>query len=474
MSQNTNKPPAAASLRFDQGSLLLSGVGEREGRSFLAPQMWVWDDRVPAWRCHAMYYAAVSQALRGTLGQRLADEIAAPPSLAWREVKLPALRPEQQDAIAAWRAADRRGQIIMPTGTGKTEVALAAMAETGIATLIVAPVRDLMYQWHRRILKAFGYDAGIVGDNIFNVRPVTVTTYDSACIHMPRLGDRFGLIIFDEEHHLPGQFRRDAALMSMAPMRMGLTATPERSDDRHKDLDYLIGPVVYSMPLRQAKGSTLADFDVVRIPVKLSDEEQAIYDQCSLAVRQFIHQRQQDHKGYDWQDLCKESGRDPEARRAQKAYYAKRAIEDRAEEKLRVLEDIFRLHVGQRVIVFTGSNMMAMEISRRFLVPTILSHTRKKERLAVLEGFAAELFPVLVANQVLDEGVDVPEAKVAVVVGGLSSTRQAKQRLGRILRRSGNMRAILYEVVCEDTKEAERSRTRRRSDAYERTIHRRV
>ena len=73
---------------------------------------------------------------------------------------------------------------------------------------------------------------------------------------------------------------------------------------------------------------------------------------------------------------------------------------------------------GERILIFTGSNAMAIEVSRRFLVPTILSHTRKRERLAVLEAFAKGQFTVLVANRVLDEGVDVPEAKVAVVIGG--------------------------------------------------------
>ncbi|MBN2315252.1 MAG: hypothetical protein JXM79_15080, partial [Sedimentisphaerales bacterium] len=92
----------------------------------------------------------------------------------------------------------------------------------------------------------------------------------------------------------------------------------------------------------------------------------------------------------------------------------------------------------------------------------------------VLENFAKGVFPVLVANRVLDEGVDVPEAKVAVVIGGQGSTRQAKQRLGRILRKSGNIRATLYEIVCENTKEVHRSRKRRKSDAYERPVHRRI
>ena len=81
---------------------------------------------------------------------------------------------------------------------------------------------------------------------------------------------------------------------------------------------------------------------------------------------------------------------------------------------------------------------------------------------------------MLVANQVLDEGVDIPAAKVAVVIGGKGSIRQAKQRLGRILRRQGDERAVLYEVVCAETREETRSRLRRKSDAYVRTSHRRV
>jgi len=291
---------------------------------------------------------------------------------------------------------------------------------------------------------------------------------------MDKMGAGFGLLIFDEEHHLPGPCRREAAILSAAPLRLGLTATPQRSDGLEADLDWLIGPVAYQLPFKTVRGSTLADFDVVRVPVALNEAEQATYDQCSRVVRHFLAARRQETPGYTWQDLCKELGKDPQARHAQKAYYLKQSIEDRAAEKLRVLEDIFRLHRGQQILVFAGSNAMAIEVSKRFLVPTILSHTRKRERLAVLESFAKGEFTVLVANRVLDEGVDVPEAKVAVVIGGQGSTRQATQRLGRVLRRSGSSRATLYEVVCEDTKEVHRSRKRRQGDAYERTVHRRV
>jgi len=468
------KLPNQISLSFDRGTLLLTGVNRGQLPAEPGSPVWTWDPRVGAWRCDAIHYAAVRAILSRRFASRFHDGTLQPDRICWPKTELPMLRPEQQEALAAWLRGGRRGQVIMPTGTGKTEVAFAVMAETKVATLVVAPVRDLMYQWHRRILAAFGYDAGIVGDNLFDIKPVTVTTYDSAYIHMDKMGTGFGLLIFDEEHHLPGKCRREAAILSTAVMRLGLTATPERSDGLHTDLDWLIGPVVYRMPFKEAKGSTLADFDVVRIPVALTDREQASYDECGRVVRHFLASRRKELPGYSWRDLCKESGKDPRARHAQKAYYIKQAIEDRAAEKLRVLEDIFRLHNGQRILIFAGSNAMAIEVSKRFLVPTILSHTRKRERLAVLDSFAKGQITVLVANRVLDEGVDVPEAKVAVVIGGQGSTRQATQRLGRVLRRSGSIRATLYEVVCEDTKEVERSRKRRRTDAYERTRHHRV
>jgi superfamily II DNA or RNA helicase len=458
-------------LKWDQGTLLLEGWPRQKPPSS-APGIWKWDSRIDNWRCDAIHYFSIKQELAQIAN--FCDEVMKPVSVSWPKVDLPALRPEQTEALNCWVKSGYRGQVIMPTGTGKTEVALAAMARTKTATLVVAPVRDLMYQWHRRILRAFDYDAGIVGDGLSNIKPITVTTYDSAYIHMAKMGAGFGLLIFDEEHHLPGKCRREAAILSTAAMRLGLTATPQRSDNLHKDLDWLIGPVVYDMPFKQAEGSTLANFDVVRIPVALNDSEQATYDQCSRVIRHFISSRRKEQSGYSWQDLCKESGKDPQARNAQKAYYLKQSIENRAAEKLRVLEDIFRLHKGQKILVFAGSNIMAIEVSRRFLVPTILSHTRKRERLAVLGGFANGELEVLVANRVLDEGVDVPEAKVAVVIGGQGSTRQAKQRLGRVLRRTGSARATLYEVICENTKEVQRSRKRRKSDAYERTIHRRV
>lgn len=458
-------------LRFVEGTLVLEGVA-RAGLNRARSTGWVWDARVGQWRCDALRYSEAQEDLKQR-GLAFEDAVPQWQPVAWPRVALPPLRAEQERALAAWMAS-RRGVIVMPTGTGKTDVALAIMRATAVSTLIVAPVRDLMYQWHDRIRRGLGYDSGIIGDNAYNVRPVSVTTYDSACIHMDELGAQFALLIFDECHHLPGPIRRDAARMSAAPMRLGLTATPERSDGLHVDLQSLIGPTVYTLPLSDVKGRTLADYGVVRIPVHLSEHEQARYDALSGEIRRYMHMRVREDRDYSWGDLCADAGKDPECRRVQKAFHAKASIEDRAAEKLRVLEDLFRLHAGSKVLIFTGTNAMARDVSRRFLIPCLLNHCRKKERAEVLEGFRRGEYPAIVANQVLDEGVDIPEVKVGVVIGGQGSTRQAKQRLGRLLRRRGDEKAFLYEVVCAETREEQKSRRRRKSDAYRGTRHRRV
>ena len=454
-------------LRFDQGTLTLSNVGEPLIAKLFASLPWVFDSRSGHWRVDAFHYAAVSQSLQSSVAGGVNDEVFDQCEIPIRDTKLNSLRDDQQRALQSW-TNQRRGVVVMPTGTGKTEVALHAICQTKCSVLVVSPVRDLMYQWHSRILAATGIDAGIIGDGVYRVSPICVTTYDSASIHMARLGNRFRFLILDECHHLPGPLRADAARMSAAEYRLGLTATPERRDGQHHQLQSLIGPTVYRQDIADARGKTLAEYDVIRIAVHLSQEERNRYQQLGRIVREHIAARRQDDPSYDWQTLCKESGDDPEARKAMKAFHAKRSIEDRAEEKLRILEDLFRLHVGEPIIIFCGSNAMARDISLRFLVPCLLSHCRKRERQEILSGMREGRYLVLVANRVLDEGVDLPEVNVAIVVGGGSGTRQAVQRLGRVVRKNKFGRATFYEIVTADTRDEERSRSRRRSDAFRR------
>jgi superfamily II DNA or RNA helicase len=452
-------------LDFDQGTLLLNGFSLSSAQESFPEIPWVFDPRIRKLRADACWY---SQFLRDAkaCAQTVSDRVQAWRSIAMSQRHLPPLRPEQQRAMDAFLCGGERGVVVMPTGTGKTIVALAIARHLKVSCLFVAPIRDLMYQWHQRIADHLAVDAGIIGDNLFNVRPVSVTTYDSAAIHMAQLGNQFGLIVFDECHHLPGRFYRESALMAAAPHRLGLTATAERRDGLHHDLTYLIGPTLYELPLREIAGKSVADYRVHRIPVKLTEVEQRRYEGLSRKIQDYVYERRREDESFSWPQLVRESNDDAQARSVMQAFHQKQSIENRASEKLRVLEDLFRLHIGEPVLVFVGSNSMARDVSLRFLIPCLLSHCGKKERKRILDGFSDGIYPVIVANQILDEGIDLPEAKVAIVIGGSSSTRQAKQRLGRILRKSSRGEATMYEVVLDDTSEIKRSRARRRSDAF--------
>ena len=101
-------------------------------------------------------------------------------------------------------AAAHRGGGGPPTGAGTTGAAQLARRRAHRGVLVVTPTIDLMQQWYGVLGSGFGMEVGLLGGGYHEPLPVTVTTYDSAYLHMERLGNRYGLVVFDECHHLPG------------------------------------------------------------------------------------------------------------------------------------------------------------------------------------------------------------------------------------------------------------------------------
>src|SRR5262249_10322233 len=139
-------------------------------------------------------------------------------------------RPYQREAIAAWQKSGKRGVVILPTGAGKSFVAQMAIEMAGRSTLVVVPTLDLMNQWYDLLVSSCQSEIGLIGGGYFEQGAIVVTTYASAFRFMERMGNQFGLLVCDECHHLPGSGYRYVAEMAIAPFRLGLTATPERSD----------------------------------------------------------------------------------------------------------------------------------------------------------------------------------------------------------------------------------------------------
>ena len=448
-------------LRYDDGTIRIDGLDESDAAAGSLPGV-AWDDRGLVARAPAHRYAELRDALRDR-GVDVDDRVAVPDAARLSLTHAYDLRPYQTDAVTAWREAGDRGVVELPTGAGKTVVAIDAVAALGVPTLVVVPTIDLLEQWRRELETEFDVAVGQFGGGEQTQAPVTVSTYDSAYLRAADVGGDFGLVVFDEVHHLGGEGYRDAARLVAAPARLGLTATFERPDGAHEVIAELVGPKVYQAAVDDLAGEHLADYEIRRIEVALGPEEREAYEDAQGTFVDYLKRSNLSlTSGSDYRKLVLRSGTDPEARAALLAKQRARRIMMNADAKVETLGRLLDRHRGDRVIVFTAHTDLVYRLSERYLLPAITSETGAAERRAILERFRDGTYSRVVAANVLDEGVDVPDANVAVVLAGSGSEREFTQRLGRILRpKSDGGRALLYEVVSQETAE-ERVADRRR------------
>lgn len=452
------------SLRFQHGTLEVVGFDKFDTR---LPSYLLWDERSECHRTEAQHYADLVLALRREKidyddQARRYNELASG-LLVRREP-----RPFQSEAVAAWWRARGRGVVVLPTGAGKSYVAMLAMDKVKRSTLVIAPTLDLVRQWYDNLRVAFGTTIGVIGGGEHRVENITVSTYDSAYLHMEHIGARFGLLIFDEAHHLPSETYALAARLSVAPFRLGLTATPERQDGREALLDELIGPLCYRQEIVAMSGDYLAEYETQRVDIELSVEERAQYEEARQVYRDYLQsQGIRLTSPAAFADFMTRSSRTAEGRAAIAAYRAQKQLAFCAPAKLDYVEHLLSVHAADRAILFTQDNATAYAISRKFLIPIITHHTKVTERSHILQGFSEGTYRAIATSKVLNEGVDVPDANVAIVVSGSGSVREHVQRLGRVLRKKEGKRAILYELITARTGEAFTSERRRDHVAYQ-------
>jgi superfamily II DNA or RNA helicase len=451
-------------LSFDGGTLVLRDAVPEILLSLPGVRH---DPRSDTYRAEAQYYRAiVEHLLREKLPYR--DEARAYEKTPWTLQSDREPFPHQTEALETWWKHGGRGVVVLPTGTGKTHVAILAIHRAGRPALVVTPTIDLMHQWHAELTTAFGGTVGVMGGGEYSIQPLTVTTYDSAYIHLERWGNKFGLLVFDECHHLPGPSYKFSAIGTLAPWRLGLTATPERADGLETLLPELIGPIVYRKEIKELSGDYLAEYRVQKVFVDLTPDEAKQYQDARDRYRNFVTRAGINMASpTGWKRFLQETYRSPEGRAAFLAYREQKQISQAAPAKIRELETLLERHRHDRALIFTADNATVYQIARKFLVPAITHQTKSKERRTMLERFHSGEYSVLVTSQVLNEGVDVPAANVGIILSGTGSVREHVQRLGRLLRKHGEKQAILYEVVTRNTAEEFTSDRRRQHHAYQ-------
>jgi superfamily II DNA or RNA helicase len=440
-------------LTFDKGTIQIQG-GVRVPNS-------TWDERSKTFRAMALYYRDIIDFLKSSGFEFRDDVLNLLPCPELQSCVV--LRDYQNHALDAWVANGNRGIIVLPTGSGKTLVGIKAISLLNTPTLVVAPILDLVDQWRTRLKKEFKTEIGVLGGGEWDIKALTVSTYDSAYIHADKLGNRFGLIIFDEVHHLPAAGYRNIAEMFASPYRMGLTATLEREDGLHEELNRLVGGKVFEKRVKELTGTHLSPFRVEKTTVALTEEEKEEYEKNQTIFSDYLAKIKLTIRNpADFQKLVMRSGRDPGARRALLARNKARDVAYNSVSKTRKLAEILKKHSESKIFIFTEHNKLVHRISRQFLIPSITYRTITRERSETLDRFRSGVYRAVVTSKVLDEGIDVPDADVGIILSGTGSERAFIQRLGRILRKKEGKEAVLYEIVSAETSEVNTARKRKR------------
>lgn len=449
-------------LFFDKGTIRI------EGSELIRIPGTKYDDRNKVLRSYGLNYSDIIEYLKTSnldFIDYVADFI---PSHVFQMRNLE-LRDYQKQAIQNWEKSFMRGCVILPTGAGKTAIGIKAIQKVNASTLVVVPTIDLMEQWANNISKYLSINnpnpqdipIGKLGGGENNLQ--AITTYDSAYLRASTIGNQFKLIIFDEVHHLPASGYRSIAEQFISPYRLGLTATIEREDELHELIPYLTGGVVFRLGSQELSDQKhLAEYTIDRIQVNLTPEEQKEYE--TNHTKFLTNLRQLGFKVpsmYNLKRLIMMSNKNKIAREAMLARNKANEIALNSIAKRDELQKILQQNKNIKTIIFTQNNKMVYNLSNRFLIPHITYKTIKEERRDVLEGFKSGRYNAVVTSRVLDEGVDVPDAELGIIMSGTGSGRELIQRLGRILRpKQDGRKARLVELVSKHTQETNTSARR--------------
>lgn len=374
--------------------------------------------------------------------------------------ELPPLWPWQQAALLAW-SQTCLGVIEAVTGTGKTRVAFAAahmVLQQGGRVLVLVPGTELLIQWERE-MRRLGVRVGRLGaggdDDLFACEVLIATAASASRVEVDLPPGTLGLVIADEVHRF-GAETWSKALPESFGLRLALTATLAREDD---GVDTYVTPyfgdTVFTYDFAAAvRDQVIAPFSVAMLPVTFTDPEAAAYQTAQQRVtgayravhaatampsepRAFLQAvaarvAAAERAGHDTPiaKLCREY-----------LYWVRqrREIAATADSKFTTLAALAPSLATKRTLVFTDTVEQAVRAAQLVnragvRAETLHGELDERRRKARLHAFRSGDTRVIVAPRVLDEGVDVPDADVAVVLSAFQTRRQMVQRLGRIVR----------------------------------------
>jgi superfamily II DNA or RNA helicase len=375
----------------------------------------------------------------------------------WHET-LPA-RKWQVEALARWRSNGRRGVTAVVTGGGKTYFALQCMldacrARPNIRTIIVVPTIALLDQWYVSLQDDLGADPGEIslysGENKAKAPGrINVMVINTARTRIQDVMAKAPTFLIVDECHRAASEVNSLALTGDHLMTLGLSATPERDyDDLFLEvIEPALGPIIYEYDYNQAlRDGVIAPFELANVRISLTESEELAYSKLTRRIVPLFKRRQ---KGEAVDDQL------------QRLLIMRARVSTAARNRYPATIKLLDRHRRERAIVF-HEQIEAAEILASMLkagghrVAAYHSRLGPSLRQDNLRMFRRGEVDVLVTCRALDEGINVPDASVAIITASTASTRQRIQRLGRVLRPApGKAMANIYTVYATE-QEAER------------------
>lgn len=325
------------------------------------------------------------------------------------------LRPYQETMLE--KAWDMKAAVLAnPSGSGKTVTSISLMCKVDAPTLILVPQRSLIPQWKEEILDKTSATEDMIGEYHGDTKEqeaITIATYHVVAQNQDVFRRDWGLIIFDEVHHIPAKvFRTTANLQSVR--RIGLSASPVREDAKEKDIFTLIGPEIGGdWSLFFEKGHVLKP-EVDILFVDWADGYRSQYDQADGIKKNIV------------------ASKNPK--------------------KKEKLEELLETHEDDKTIVFADWIDQGEELSDEFDIPFVSGEMEHEDRDRILQEFKEGERRRVIISRVGDEGLDIPDAEVGIVMSGQGgSRRQATQRAGRVMRPFGD--ALMYFIATKGSVE---------------------
>ena len=389
------------------------------------------------------------------------------------------LKKDQIEGINAWINAGFRGSLIFGTGTGKTEMAFECAKrasklhniqknrtereKSNFNILFLVPRIVLIEQNVNRLIK-YGLkksDIGVFFGEKKEIKEITISTYQSISKNLGLI-QNFDMIILDEVHLISNnalKFKKIFdRLKTSDKLILGLTATIDETDLKYSTILELIPPVKKYVISEAIKDGRLSKVEILHKPVEFTKEEERIYKESSLAIRE-ISTKINAFSPAEISRILKTGGHRAKFAKIwfQNVLKRKKVLNESTNKILEAMK-IIKEHPNEKILIFSETIEALTKLEKHLQTQKIKSmsiHNKIKtsERKEILKRWGDEFFPLLSVHT-LEIGFDVPDVKIAIILANSSNFNQLVQRIGRVLRKANSSKnAKVYIIYVKETKD---------------------